>query len=240
MADYSSRLSIRGAFEIDESVLIDLIGIIKDYVGKEPTIKIMLDGDHRIESPQILVLLGDPDVKSRLIRGISISARDLRDGVFRWVELELEPKLESAASLVVSGERDHGIAVRNQIETVLAGRRLWYSPLRATMGTFPGMIASVFAAYLAAFIIAGGLFVLLGIDLKRELASFGAFVLGGAIFGFGIYAYGRMFPKLTFDIGASKRVGKSARHWRQVIGIAVLLTMAVGIAVNFITARVLS
>jgi hypothetical protein len=136
----------------------------------------------------------------------------------------------NAVSVSAMGDRQGCILIREELEVLLNGNKLWYSPLYPSREIY-SVAVFVFALVVAFF---GGAFLLslTGIDPKNSWAQILVSISMLAVFGLEFYLKKKLFPSLLFDIGYSERQSQQAKSLRKFIFGTVIAGVLIKVAVD--------
>jgi hypothetical protein len=225
---YSASFRKSGGYTFDRETIIDLFNITRRFVEKDLTVDVLLEGDHSIESTDIESVLNDLYVKNKLIEGISITGYNFDSNPQRLTQIRLGMGW-NAVSVRISGEKDQSTNARTELENVIDGRADWYSKLIRK----PILLTAIIAGIIAAGIYAT--------HSRYNANPFGTVISGisfvveiGVAWFIMLFLLDRMFPSLTFSIGRSSSQVESARVWRTVVFVGIILSLMVGVAAGFI------
>jgi hypothetical protein len=129
MADYSASFTQHRAYSVDKATLAEIVQVARTFLGKDPNISIHLKDDHKIEDTNLDALLADTYVRGKYIERVTIDGRNRDQDVWRTFLVDFEWELMQTIRVNVGGERDRSVAARDEIEIILKGAELWYSPM---------------------------------------------------------------------------------------------------------------
>jgi hypothetical protein len=224
---FSKTIEKIGAFKIDREILDRIYRLATDFLGEAPKCSAEIEGDE-FASNDLDSLLDDPIVQSRRITNISIG-RYVSDKRF---DVTFSNNLFCPVRIVVSGDRNSGMVLRDGLVSLVNAKKQWYS---------------FFAVAFAQPILNGIMLLLVMQTLVRVLAwalsplkineyfgtewASGVTVLSitAAIITLLYLVRFWLFPSMVFDIGKSAAIGKRIEIIRErlfiVFGLGVVVAV---------------
>jgi hypothetical protein len=238
VADFSIHLERKGAYSFSQDALVQIWTAIASSLESEPKIAIKIAGGPRIESTSMKEVLEDSHVQHQLIEDVRYEGSSYKNNQSRivWVHLKQSSWPETPVEIHISGDKNSTGNLRDELANIIEGQELWYSKFTIPdhpVYVVPALIVAVIAAMAISIALNNWFFPSLNSKESGGVVWFEAFFLLGAAF----FLKARMFPKMIFEIGRSGRLGASARHWREVVGVGIILALLVGIATTYLTDR---
>jgi hypothetical protein len=179
-----------------------------------------LEGGHIVISKDARELLEDSFLKSNFIEQIQIKAFNLNPlDQRRTIMIFLRKGLAGNVFLELDGDRQAGTETRRELENIIKGKREWYAWLFIPTGW-------AFLSQLIWCVVIGAI---CGATISRFFPGQWVFttfavLIGALVLGLGsIFLFYRMFPRIAFEIGASRRKSESAKLWRITVGSVLFL-----------------
>jgi hypothetical protein len=238
MADYRSSFSKHNAYTIDRATIEEIVRVAKSFLECDPEINITLQDHHRISDTNLDALLSDPYLRSKRIEELEVDGRNMvgtpGNRVSRSLNVHFEVEMMSVVRVSVSGERISSTMARGDIETILEGAQLWYSPvfLRSNLA---GFFVSIFTPIILSGVLALLLTIMLAMEVTPNRIPFETLVIYAGLMMLYYLLKGRLFPKLTFDIGRSATQIQYARYWRNFV----FTSLVVGIVLKLVIDRLI-
>jgi hypothetical protein len=231
VAVYFTSFQLSGAYAIDEQVVRNLFRATEKFLSFEPGLKVELEGSDHVDHPSVPELTDDVYIQSKRIVRLQIVSRRLDmigkvspDIPYRTVEVSIRSDSGALApiDIIISGERELGMAFKQKLVDIINGKQLWYSLL------FKGSWSSV--TRMASLAVVGFMILVLFHQLTKipVKADFVLWELIGATAILWLIAR-EMFPQVVFEIGKAKDRGIRALAWRRTVFGIVLAGVAVGI-----------
>ena len=235
MTDFSVKFIRFGGYSFDEETILELVRQANSFMKTDVDVEATLKGGHTIVSKNLQELLEDSYVKSNLIEQLVIRAWNTEVKPLHkvWITLR-DSGFGEGISVDLSADRELCTMTRAEVQNIIEGRRQWYSRLYIEGGwllllallwcvCMGAVSAAMLSAYLSgqwAVSVIGGL-------------------ISGSVFGIaGVYVMRRMFPRVTFEIGRSKRRSESAKLWRITIGSVLIVGTVAAVIGGLIVERI--
>jgi hypothetical protein len=233
MVGYTSKLVRWGGYSFDEPSIYEIAKRAEALAGSAPNLTARLAGGDELKATNVEELLADTLLRSKQIVQLEISANDYPRDCYVWIYLRDRVAFD-AVNVNVTVDRQSGSTARADIESIIEGQRQWYAVL------YPGLWWLPLWAFiwflLAAYLISLGLRAMSapGIFLPALVTTVGA-TLAAVI---AIFLMSRMFPKVVFEIGFSKRRSESAKLWRVTVGSVLGLGILAAVIGGFIVEHI--
>jgi hypothetical protein len=231
MADYSASFTKNRAYSVDKATLVEIVQVAKTFLGKDPNISVYLQDDHKIEDTNLDALLADTYIRGKYIERVTIDGRNRDQHVWRNVLVDFECDLMRVIQVSVAGERDRSISARDEIENILKGAELWYSPMFLPKA-LPLFVVSMFSPLIIGIALALYLTWLVGLEVRRDFVSIWALVIYAGLLASYLTLKDRLFPKLSFSIGRSANRVRYAGYWRNFIFASLLVGIVLKLSID--------
>jgi hypothetical protein len=217
---YSTNFARWGGYSFDENSVYELADQVKEFSGVDAELEASLQGGHIITGKNAQEFVAEAFLKNNMIEQLIIQAWDIGADPHRSIQIILRDRtFFDAVSVGISGERQASMAARMQIQSIIGGGRHWYALF------YPHGWWSSVLSFILWLLIVAILAELLSLYSSAQwpVALFVAVVGGSLVGSAGMFVLRKMFPKVVFEIGTSKRKGETARFWRMTVGSVLIL-----------------
>ncbi len=235
MTDFSVKFIRLGGYSFDEETILELVRQASSFVKTDVDVEATLRGGHSIVSKNVQELFEDNYVKSNLIAQLVIRAWNTQAKPLRKVMIILlDSAFGEGISVDLSADRELCTITRAEMQNIIDGRRQWYSGLYIG-GWWLLLLALLWCVCMGAL---SGALLSAYLPGQWAVAVIGALISGSVLGIAGVYVMRRMFPRVTFEIGGSKRRSESAKLWRITIGSVLILGIVAAVIGGLIVERI--
>jgi len=233
MTDFSVTFIRLGGYSFDEATIIGLVGqaieFLKIDLDAEKTffqVEATFIGGDIITSKKVEEILQDSYVKSKPIVQLAIRSMNTEAKPLRRVTIVLrDSQFGEGVNVNLTADRASCTLAGQEMQNIIDGCRQWYSRIYISGGWL-----LLFALFWCSFIGALSGILLNGyLPGQVAVAVIGALISSSVLGIGGIYVMRRMFPRVIFEMGLSKRRMENARLWRKTIGSVVILGIVVAV-----------
>jgi hypothetical protein len=228
MTDFSVKFIRLGGYSFDEETIFEMVRQLSSFLQTDVDVEATLKGGHTIVSKNVKGLFEDTYIRSNpivqlVIRAYNTEAKPLRKV---WVILS-DAGFGQGVSVELSADRESCTITRAEVQNLIDGRRQWYSWLYI-QGAWLLLLALLWCVCMTAL---SGALLSAYLPGQWPVAVIGAVITGSVLGIAGVYVMRRMFPRVTFEMGASRRRGESAKFLRRTILLGLVIGgLVIGIA----------